>query len=117
MKHLNKENINKNQVETIEQFKVLSYLKRTFNLDEIELYLYDKTTIKLIDKNKVQAYFKYNKQTKKFWLWKGYKSQLNCYEGWPVVYYWSLSIISNLFKIEQTERNKIALYLFNNIKI
>lgn len=63
MKHLNKENINKNQVETIEQFKVLSYLKRTFNLDEIELYLYDKTTIKLI--NKVQAYFKYNKQTKK----------------------------------------------------
>ena len=65
MKHLNKENINKIQVETIEQFKVLSYLKRTFNLDEIELYLYDKTTIKLIDKNKVQAYFKYNKQTKK----------------------------------------------------
>ena len=53
MKHLNKENINKNQVETVEQFKVLSYLKSTFNLDEIELYLYDKTTIKLIDKNKV----------------------------------------------------------------
>lgn len=53
MKHLNKENINKNQVETIEQFKVLSYLKSTFNFDEIELYLYDKTTIKLIDKNKV----------------------------------------------------------------
>ena len=65
MKHLNKENINKNQVETIEQFKVLSYLKSTFNLDEIGLYLYDKTTIKLIDKNKVQAYFKYNKQSKK----------------------------------------------------
>jgi len=65
MKYLNKENINKNQVETVEQFKVLSYLKSTFNLDEIELYLYDKTTIKLIDKNKVQAYFRYNKQTKK----------------------------------------------------
>ena len=65
MKHLNKENINKNQVETVEQFKVLSYLKSTFNFDEIELYLYDKTTIKLIDKNKVQAYFKYNKQSKK----------------------------------------------------
>lgn len=63
MKHLNKENINKNQVETVEQFKVLSYLKSTFKLDEIELYLYDKATIKLIDKNKVQAYFKYNKQT------------------------------------------------------
>ena len=65
MKHLNKENVNKNQVEMVEQFKVLSYLKSTFNLDEIELYLYDKTTIKLIDKNKVQAYFRYNKQTKK----------------------------------------------------
>lgn len=44
MKHLNKENINKNQVEAVEQFKVLSYLKNTFNIDEIELYLYDKTT-------------------------------------------------------------------------
>ena len=65
MEHLNKENINKNQVETVEQFKVLSYLKSTFNFDEIELYLYDKTTIKLIDKNKVQAYFKYDRQTKK----------------------------------------------------
>lgn len=65
MKHLNKENINKNQIETVEQFKVLSYLKNTFNIDEFELYLYDKTTIKLIDKNKVQAYFKYDKQTKK----------------------------------------------------
>lgn len=65
MKHLNKENINKNQVETVEQFKVLLYLKNTFNLDEIELYLYDKSTIKLIDKNKVQAYLKYDKQTKK----------------------------------------------------
>jgi len=53
MKHLNKENIGKNQVETVEQFKVLLYLKNTFNLDEIELYLYDKSTIKLIDKNKV----------------------------------------------------------------
>ncbi len=65
MKHLNKENINKNQVETIEQFKVLSYLKSTFNLDEIELYLYDKTTIKLIDKDKVQAYFKMIDKLKK----------------------------------------------------
>ena len=54
MEHLNKENINKNQVETVEQFKVLSYLKSTFNFDEIELYLYDKTTIKLIDKKKAQ---------------------------------------------------------------
>ena len=65
MKHLNKENINKNQVETIEQFKVLSYLKSTFKLDEIELYLYDKTTIKLIDKNKVTVYSIIEKRKKK----------------------------------------------------
>lgn len=65
MKHLNKENINKNQVETVQQFKVLSYIKSIFNLNEIELYLYDKSTIKLVDKDKVQAYFKYEEKSKK----------------------------------------------------
>lgn len=64
MKHLNKENIIKNQVDTIEQFKVLSYLKNTFNLNEVNLYLYDRETIKLIDKNNEQAYFKYDKKDK-----------------------------------------------------
>lgn len=65
MKHLNKENINKNQVETVQQFKVLSYIKSIFNLNEIELYLYDKSTIKLVDKDKVQAHFKYDEKSKK----------------------------------------------------
>lgn len=65
MKYLNEQNINKNQVETVEQFKVLLYLKTTFNLNEVKLYLYDKNTIKLIDKDKKQAYFRYDKQTKK----------------------------------------------------
>ena len=65
MKHLNKENISKNQVDTVEQFKVLAYLKKEFNLNEVELYLYNRDTIKLIDKNKGQGYFKYDKQAKK----------------------------------------------------
>lgn len=65
MKSLDKENISKNQVETVEQFKVLEYLKKEFNLNEVELYLYNRDTIKLIDKDKEQAYFKYDNQTKK----------------------------------------------------
>ena len=65
MKILSKENISKNQVDTVEQFKVLDYLKKEFNLNEVELYLYNKDTIKLIDKDKEQAYFQYDKQAKK----------------------------------------------------
>lgn len=64
MRHLNKENIIKNQVDTIEQFKVLAYLKKQFNLDEVNLYLLDRFTIKLVDKNNDIGYFKYNSKTK-----------------------------------------------------
>lgn len=63
MKLLTKENILKNQVDTIEQFKVLSYLKRQLSIDEFVVYLIDRFTIKVVDKNKEQGYFKYNKQT------------------------------------------------------
>ena len=41
MKLLNKNNIIKNQVNTIEQYKVLNYLKDTFNTDAIAIYLVD----------------------------------------------------------------------------
>lgn len=64
MKTLNKENIIKNQVDTIEQFKVLAYLKNNFNTDEVKLYLLDRFTIKLVDKNEDIGYFKYNSKTK-----------------------------------------------------
>lgn len=64
MKPLTKENIMKNQVNTIKQFKVLAYLKQQFNLDEVSLYLLDRFTIKLIDKNNDVGYFKYNSKTK-----------------------------------------------------
>lgn len=64
MQFLNKENITKNQVNTIEQFKVLAYLKKEFNTNEISLYLVDRFTIKLVDKNNDVGYFKYNSKTK-----------------------------------------------------
>lgn len=64
MRPLNKENIIKNQVDTIEQFKVLAYLKQQFNTDAVSLYLLDRFTIKLVDRNNDVGYFKYNSKTK-----------------------------------------------------
>ena len=55
MKLLTKENISKNQVHTIEQFKILSYLKEQLSIDEFAVYLIDRFTIKVIDKNKEQV--------------------------------------------------------------
>ena len=64
MKLVNKNNIIKNQVNTIEQYKVLNYLKDTFNSDYIAVYLVDRYTIKVIDTNNDIGYFKYNSKTK-----------------------------------------------------
>lgn len=64
MKLLNKNNIIKNQVNTIEQYKVLNYLKDTFNTDAIAIYLVDRYTIKVMDTNNDIGYFKYNNKTK-----------------------------------------------------
>ena len=64
MKLLNQENIKKNQVQTVQQFKVLAYLKKEFNLDKVSLYLIDRYTIKLVDAFNKVVYFKYNSQTK-----------------------------------------------------
>ena len=64
MRQLTKENILKNQVDTIEQFKVLDYLKRQLSIDAFSIYLIDRFTIKVIDKNNEQGYFKYNSKTK-----------------------------------------------------
>lgn len=60
---LNKDEISKNNVNTVEQFKTLVYLKKEFNTDEVMLYLVDRFTIKLIDKNNEVGYFRYDKQT------------------------------------------------------
>lgn len=52
MKLLTKENIVKNQVDTIDQFKVLDYLKKQLSIDESTVYLIDRFTIKVVDKTK-----------------------------------------------------------------
>ena len=64
MKLLSKNNIIKSQVNTIEQYKVLNYLKDTFNTDAIAIYLVDRFTIKIIDTNNDIDYFTYNNKTK-----------------------------------------------------
>lgn len=64
MKLLSKNNIIKSQVNTIEQYKVLNYLKDTFNTDAIAIYLVDRYTIKIIDTNNDIDYFTYNNKTK-----------------------------------------------------
>ena len=64
MKLLTKENILKNQVDTIEQFKVLDYLKKQISISEFAVFLIDRFTIRVIDKNKEQGYFKCNSKTK-----------------------------------------------------
>lgn len=64
MKQLTNEEISKNNVDTINQYKVLDYLKKNLNMSEFQIFLYDKNTIKVIDKNKEQAYFRYDEDTK-----------------------------------------------------
>ena len=64
MKKLTIEEINKNKVNTINQFIILKYLKENININVFKIYLYDSNTIKIIDKNNKKAYFKYNEKTK-----------------------------------------------------
>ena len=64
MRLLNKENIIKNQVDTIEQFKVLDYLKKQLSISEFAVYLIDRFTIKVVYNNNEQGYFKYNTKPK-----------------------------------------------------
>lgn len=63
MKQLTNEEIEKNCVETINQFKVLDYLKKNLNTFYFKIFLYDKDTLKVIDRNEKQAYFKYDEDT------------------------------------------------------
>lgn len=59
MRELTVVNIQKNQVDTIGQFKVLQYLKKNLNIDSFKVYLYDWNTIKVIDSNYQSGYFRY----------------------------------------------------------
>lgn len=63
MKQLTNEELTKNCVETINQFKVLEYLKKNLNVFSFKIFLYDKNTFKVIDEKENQAYFKYDEDT------------------------------------------------------
>ncbi len=63
MKQLTNEKLTKNCVETINQFKVLEYLKKNLNVFSFKIFLYDKNTLKVIDEKENQAYFKYDEDT------------------------------------------------------
>lgn len=64
MKKLTKTDISLNRVETIEQFNVLKYLKENLDINEFEVFLCDRYTIKVIDKVNEVGYFKFIKDTK-----------------------------------------------------
>ena len=63
MKILTIDEINKNCVDTINQYKVLQYLKKNLNINCFKVSLYDKDTIKVMDSNDEIAFFKYNEET------------------------------------------------------
>lgn len=64
MRLLSNDDILKNNVDTINQFYILKYLKDKLNINKFKVYLIDKNKIKVIDKNNEYLYFKYDKQNK-----------------------------------------------------
>lgn len=64
MRLLSNDDILKNNVDTINQFYILKYLKDNLNINKFKVYLIDKNKIKVIDKNNEYLYFKYDKQNK-----------------------------------------------------
>lgn len=65
MKQLTDEEIFKNQDNTINQFKVLQYLKKNLDIELFKIILFDRDTIKVIDSKDKIGYFKYDEDTKK----------------------------------------------------
>lgn len=63
MKQLTNEEIFKNQVDTINQFKVLQYLKKNLDIELFKIILFDKDTIKVIDSKDKIGYFEYDEDT------------------------------------------------------
>lgn len=64
MRELTKEDIQKNSVDTISQYKILDYLKKNLNINKFQVYLVDPDNIKIIDKENEHLYFNYNSSTK-----------------------------------------------------
>lgn len=63
MCQLTNADILRNSVKTINQYKILQYLKNNLNIYEFQLFLYDEDTIKVVDKENEIAYFRLQKDT------------------------------------------------------
>lgn len=61
MRELSKDDIDKNSVDTISQYKILDYLKRNLKTSEFKIFLMDKNNIKVVDRTNDTLYFSYDK--------------------------------------------------------
>lgn len=64
MRELTKDDILKNKVDTISQYKILDYLKKNLNINEFQVYIIDRDNIKVVDKENKYLYFNYDTSTK-----------------------------------------------------
>lgn len=64
MRELNKQDIILKNVDTINQYKILEYLKKHLNIYEFKVYLVDRDNIKVVDTNNDYLHFSYDPITK-----------------------------------------------------
>lgn len=64
MRKLTEYDLTRSSVNTIGQYKILDYLKQHLNVYEFKVYLINRNTVKVVDKNDEHLYFKYNEITK-----------------------------------------------------
>ena len=60
LKQLTEEEINKNRVETINQYRILQYLKNNLNIYAFKVYLYSRDIIMVVDIKNMVGYFYYD---------------------------------------------------------
>lgn len=60
LKPLTEEEINKNRVETINQYRILQYLKNNLNIYAFKVYLYSRDIIMVVDIKNMVGYFFYD---------------------------------------------------------
>ena len=60
LKLLTEEEINKNRVETINQYRILQYLKNNLNIYAFRVYLYSRDIIMVVDIKNMVGYFYYD---------------------------------------------------------
>ena len=65
MKILTKNEIENNHVDTIEQFKILIYIKKNINVNNFNIFLINKNLIKITDKENDFLYFSYDNEKRK----------------------------------------------------